>query len=80
MEGEDTSDCDGLYLLYAGYLEGERVVVQELPSPSVSISLDGCEDNIISHLCIGDPELILTAFEPSDGEHIAAVHIEVKGE
>ena len=38
VDGEDTSDCDGLYLLYAGYLEGERVVVQELPSPSISIS------------------------------------------
>ena len=33
VDGEDTSDCDGLYILYAGYLEGERVVVQELPSP-----------------------------------------------
>ena len=80
VDGEDTSDCDGLYLLYAGYLEGERVVVQELPSPSISISLDGCEDNNLSHLCIGDPELILTAFEPLETESITAVHVEVMGD
>ena len=80
VDGEDTSDCDGLYLLYAGYLEGERVVVQELPSPSISISLDGCEDNNLSHLCVGDPGLILTAFEPLEGESITAVHVEVIGD
>ena len=80
VDGEDTSDCDGLYLLYAGYLEGERIVVQELPSPSISISLEGCEDNNLSHLCVGIPELTLTAFEPLEGEHITAVHVEVMGE
>ncbi len=80
VDGEDTSDCDGLYLLYAGYLEGERFVVQELPSPSISISLDGCENNNLSHLCVGIPELILTASEHLDGEHITAVHVEVMGE
>jgi hypothetical protein len=80
VQGKDSSSCEGLYLLFAGYLEGEYSVVQELPSPSIFISLDGCENNNISHYCIGDPTLIFTGIEPLENEKITAVHIEVNEE
>lgn len=77
VHGGDTTTCKGLFLLFAGYLEGERAVVEELPKPSVSITLEGCEEENLSNLCVGEPVLVLTADEPLADERIVSVTAEV---
>lgn len=78
--GGDTSKCKGLYLLFAGYLEGERTVVEELPEASVTIMLEGCCVWDRSQICLQDPVLVLLGHEPLPDEHIVAIHAEVDRE
>ncbi|MGD8865012.1 MAG: hypothetical protein PVI81_05435, partial [Anaerolineales bacterium] len=75
--GGDSTSCKGLFLLFAGYLEGERTVVEELPKPTVLITLEGCEEESLTNLCIGDPALVLTASEPVPNERITDITAEV---
>ncbi|MDF1500519.1 MAG: hypothetical protein P1P76_08625 [Anaerolineales bacterium] len=77
VRGGDTKTCKGLFLLFAGYLEGERAVVEELPKPSVALTLEGCDEQNLSNLCVGDPTLVLTADEPLADERIVSITAEV---
>ncbi|TFH33833.1 MAG: hypothetical protein E4G99_10750 [Anaerolineales bacterium] len=80
VDDEDTSDCEGVFLLYAGYLKGERAVVEELPKPSVSLSLQGCERVNLSYLCAANPLLVFQALEPLPDERISSITIELDDE
>lgn len=77
LHGGDTTTCKGLFLLFAGYLEGERAVVEELPKPSVALTLEGCGEENLSNICIGEPTLVLTADEPLPDERIISITAEV---
>jgi hypothetical protein len=80
VNGGDTSDCEGVFLLYGGYLQGERSVVEELPKPTVVVSLVGCVREDISNLCTGDPILEFRAYEPLPDETIQSITIEYEDE
>ena len=77
LRGDDTTSCKGLFLLFAGFLEGERAVVEELPKPSVALTLEGCAEENLSNVCVGDPTLVLTADEPLLDERIVSITAEV---
>jgi len=80
VDGEDTSDCEGVFLLFAGFLEGERAVVEELLKPSLTVTLIGCQREDLSNLCTGDPILEFRAYEPLPDETITRITIETDDE
>lgn len=69
----DLTTCSGYYLYYVGSHQTEREVVVELPSPSVSISLDGCVQAGTETRCTLLPLLILTGTEPLADQRIISV-------
>lgn len=77
--GNPTTYCPGLYLYFAGFREGQREVVVDLPAPSVSLSIAGCELIPPENLCPRIPRLVLTGEEPLPDEEITAVHVIYEG-
>lgn len=76
---QDPSSCRGIYLHYHDSTRAERTVVVDLPSPSVSLSLGGCQPAPPDYICHGQPVLVFTGIEPLPNEEIVRIRGTVSG-
>lgn len=70
---KSTGDCKGLYLHFAGRQIIKKLVSIDLPTPSVSLSLDGCDPTQPVIRCDSVPRLLMKATEPLPNEHILRI-------
>jgi hypothetical protein len=76
---ESTTLCPGVYLYQAGFRDGEREVVVDLPQANVTLTIEGCSLTPPENFCPEIPELVLTAEEPLPNEEITAVYVIYEG-
>jgi len=73
LEGADTSDCKGLYLLQIASEPKEKIVLVDLPIPEAWIVVEGCTPILPENRCEDLPNLVITAEEPLPNEHITQI-------
>jgi hypothetical protein len=73
-------DCFGVYVFLASTTPKEREVIVELPSPTVWVTLEGCDPIAPTNLCQALPTLVLTAEEPLLDQRILSVQGTYDGE
>lgn len=67
------TECPGLYLFLASFLEKEKQMMVELPPPVVYVNLEGCSPSPPENRCEQLPVLLLTAEEPLPNERITGI-------
>ena len=75
----DTQACTGVYLYFIGSSPAEKAITVNLPSPSVGVSLSGCDPTFPENRCSAIPSLLLTGEEPLPNENIVAIHTFING-
>ncbi|MGD2253092.1 MAG: hypothetical protein PVF70_09290 [Anaerolineales bacterium] len=72
--GSPPYNCKGVYLHYQHTEDRVHIITEELPSPELWISLEGCYPSDLSNICPGLPQIRITGFEPLPGEEITTIH------
>ncbi len=75
----NTAYCQGLYLYAVSNAPAERTILVDLPSPSVAVTLTGCDPTSIDNFCAEIPSLLLTGVEPLPNEQITAINVLING-
>ncbi len=73
--GGSTQNCPGLYLYYIGQVATQRVMVVDLPLPTIRLTLSGCVPTPPQNICYDLPALVFYGDEPLPNEQITALHI-----
>jgi hypothetical protein len=73
VEGDDKSECPGMYLHLVSTQPKKREVTIELPLPQVWVTLEGCIPTPPDNQCQTIPTLVLTGEEPLPEEKIIAI-------
>jgi hypothetical protein len=76
---ENTSACQGYYLVFFRSEPAKRDVGVTLPPPVVWVTLDGCVPFNSTFRCDSLPTLVLTGEEPMEGEHITSLAGQLDG-
>jgi hypothetical protein len=71
--------CKGLYLHDAGKNVVQKMVSIDLPTPYVSLSLEGCNPQPPANQCDVIPRVVLKAHEPLPNEHIIRIRGSLDG-
>lgn len=74
-----SAHCKGLYLHNAGQDVVQKMVSIDLPTPSVSLSLEGCDPQPPTNQCDVIPRVVLNAREPLPNEHILRIRGSLDG-
>ncbi len=74
-----STNCKGLYLHDAGRDVVQRLVSVDLPTPYVSLSLEGCDPHPPANECDTIPRVVLKAYEPLPNEHILRIRGSLDG-
>ncbi len=73
LDGEDTANCEGLYLLQVASETKEKTVLVDLPTPEAWLTVEGCTPTPNNNRCAELPYLIILAEEPLPNEHITQI-------
>ena len=76
---EDTKKCTGLYLHNVSSVPIRKKIEVQLSSPSVWLSLSGCDYSTNESYCLGDPEIVFTGEEPLPNEKIIKIQGSLSG-
>ncbi len=74
-----SASCKGLYLHYAHRDVVQKLVSIDLPTPTVTLSLEGCDPKPPVNQCDVIPRVILKAYEPLPNEHIIRIRGSLDG-
>ena len=79
-QGQDSSNCEGVYLQLVGTSPATKEIELELPSAEIWISLEGCIPRPPQNLCETTPILHFQAVEPLPNEYIIQIQGVINGE
>jgi hypothetical protein len=77
---EDSTTCQGYYLVFSKSESAHRDVGVTIAPPVVWVTLDGCVPFNATFRCDSFPTLVLTSDEPMKGEHITSLAGRMNGE